>query len=338
MLIGCQIHQRLVLARLEVAVVGTDDRVGIVDGDGTNVGQSLDLGSALLALSVGQLDLELLGARLNCVPAGQTGSKVDVAGHAKVGRVDDLVGARVIEDSLGVDTGLVGKGTETGDVVVEGNVDLDSFGDEVLNVLDLLQLVLALDVFGVGDHHTGHQTAKRGDTVALADTEDGGIDVSGTSLEGTVGVGDSTASVVVEVGLNVTADDTTQDTDELVDLAGRGTADSVGNTDTLHADLVDGGVDGQKVDQVGAERVLTGETDLNALGLDEVDNLNSGVLDVGHVLAVRVLTQVGGGANDDIAGRNVRQNSESNQIELLTLHQHRSRRPLGRHPCGSECG
>jgi hypothetical protein len=42
----------------------------------------------------------------------------DVAGHAKVGGVENLVSARVGEDGLGVDTGLVGEGAEAGDVVV----------------------------------------------------------------------------------------------------------------------------------------------------------------------------------------------------------------------------
>jgi hypothetical protein len=42
---------------------------------------------------------------------------------------------------------------------------------------------------------------------------------------------------------------------------------------TLSSDVVIGvhsGVDGQKVNQVGTERVLAGETDLNALRLDEL--------------------------------------------------------------------
>jgi len=294
-------------------VVGTDHGVGVIDGDGTNVSQGLDLGGALLALSVSQIDVELLSTRLDGVPAGQTRGEVDVAGHAEVGRVDDFVGAGVVEDGLGVDTSLVSEGTETGDVVVEGDVDLDGLGDEVLDVLDLLQLVLALDVLRVGNHHAGHQTTERGDTVALADTENGGIDVGSTGLEGTVGIGDGAASVVVEVSLNVTADNAAEHTDELVDLARGGTADSVGNTDTLDTDLVDGGVDGQEVNQVGTERVLAGETNLNALGLDKLDNFNGGVLDVGHVLAVRVLTEVRGGANHDIARSQVRNNAKKTQ-------------------------
>lgn len=208
LLLGRQVHEGLVLARLEVTVVSADDRVGVIDGDGTNISQSLDLGSALLALGVGEVDLELLGTRLDGVPAGQTRREVHVAGHAEVGGVDDLVGAGVVQDSLGVDTGLVGEGAESGDVVVEGDVDLDGLGDQVLDILELLQLVLALDVLGVGDHHAGHQATKRGDTVALTDTENGGIDVGGTGLKGTVGVGDGAASVVVEVGFDIAAHDT----------------------------------------------------------------------------------------------------------------------------------
>lgn len=85
---------------------------------------------------------------------------MNVSGHTKIGRVDNLVCAGVVEDGLGVDTGFVGEGAETSDVVVEGNVDFNGSGNKILNVLELLELVLALDVFRVGDHHTGHETTK----------------------------------------------------------------------------------------------------------------------------------------------------------------------------------
>lgn len=42
----------------------------------------------------------------------------------------------------------------------------------------------------------------------------------------------------------------------VVDLAGRGAADSVGDADAVDAGLVDGAVERQQVDQVGAERVF----------------------------------------------------------------------------------
>lgn len=322
LLISREVQEGLVLARLKVAVVGTDDAVGIIDGDGPDVGQSLDLGRARLVMLVGHLDLELLSTRLDGVPARQTRGEVDIAGHAEVSGVDDLVGAGVVQDGLGVDAGLVSEGTETGDVVVEGNVDLNSLGNKVLNVLDLLQLVLALDVLGVGNHHTGHETTQGGDTVALTDTKDGGIDVGGTSLQSTVCVGNGAASVVVEVSLDVATHDTSQHTDELVDLAGRGTADGIGDTNTVDTNLVDGGVDGQEIDEVRAERVFARESDLDALGLDVFDDFDGGVLDVGHVLSVRVLTEVRGGSNDDITKDGRLSTSATTNVKREQLHLH----------------
>lgn len=38
---------------------------------------------------------------------------------------------------LGVNAGLVGKGAETSDGIIKGDVDFDAFGDEVLEVLEL---------------------------------------------------------------------------------------------------------------------------------------------------------------------------------------------------------
>lgn len=62
---------------------------------------------------------------------------MNISGETEIGRVDDLVGAWVRKDSLGVDTSLVGEGTETGDVVVEGDVDLNGLSNEVLKISQL---------------------------------------------------------------------------------------------------------------------------------------------------------------------------------------------------------
>lgn len=48
------------------------------------------------------------------------------AGHAEVLGVDDLVCAWGVEDGLGVDARLVVESRVASDVVVEGNIDLDS--------------------------------------------------------------------------------------------------------------------------------------------------------------------------------------------------------------------
>lgn len=83
---------------------------------------------------------------------------------------------------LGVDTSLVSEGTETSHGVVEGNVDLDCLGNKILNDLELLKVVARLDVVGGGNNHARHETTKRSNTVTLTNTENRGIDMSGTSL------------------------------------------------------------------------------------------------------------------------------------------------------------
>lgn len=113
---------------------------------------------------------------------------MDIAGQTEVGRVEDLVCAWVVEDGLGVDTGLVSEGAEACDGVVEGGVDLNSRGDHVLNLgdqevraistkrrlgccvthlLEHVELVLALDVLRGAHNHASKKTAKGGDAIAL---------------------------------------------------------------------------------------------------------------------------------------------------------------------------
>jgi len=167
-----------------------------------------------------------------------------------VRRVDDLVGRWVGKDSLGVDTSLVGEGRETGDVVVEWNVDLDVIGNHVLDLLEQVEVVLALDVFTVGDDHPGHQTTKWGNTVALTNTNDRSVDVGGTGLKGAVSVGNGASRVVVEMALNVARDDTTECPDEVVDLSWRSATDSICDTDTVDTNLVNSLVKGKEIDKV----------------------------------------------------------------------------------------
>ena len=191
----------------------------------------------------------------NCDSCQKSASYGNIS-FTHVRRVNNLVGRRVCENCLGVNTSLVGECGESGNVVVEGNVDLDAVGNEILNGLELVEIVLALDVVAVGDNHAGHETTQRGDTVALTDTDDRGVDVSGTGLEGTVCVGNGTARGVVEMALDVAADNTAEGSHKVVDLSGRSTADGVSDTDSVDTDLVDGSVEREKVDQVGSERVL----------------------------------------------------------------------------------
>lgn len=202
----------------------------IINVEWSNISKLLDLGRALLALGVRHVKIELLYSALDGVPASQPRCEVDIASDTEVGWVDNLVCARVVENGLGVDTGLVGEGAETGDVVVEWNVDLHSLGDQVLKILQLVELVLAQDIVTVGNDHAGHKTSKRSDTIALANTKDASVDMRSTGLESTVCVGNGTASVVVEVGLDIAGHNAAESSDQIVDLSGAGTAYGIGNT------------------------------------------------------------------------------------------------------------
>jgi hypothetical protein len=104
-----------------------DERVGIVNGDGADIGELLDLGSAgcgeshgqyvpgtrgsilgpqvrhlhFLDLVIGHGEAKLLHSGLDGIPSSQASGEVDISSHAEVGGVEDLVGLGVVEDRLG---------------------------------------------------------------------------------------------------------------------------------------------------------------------------------------------------------------------------------------------
>ncbi|KAH3668641.1 hypothetical protein OGAPHI_002395 [Ogataea philodendri] len=122
----------------DVRVVLFDDRVHILDVERSHITHLLDLVGDLLDLVVRQVEVQLLDSALDSVPSRQSVGKVDVSGESEIFRIQDLVGGWVGQDSLGVNTGLVGEGAETGDWVVERNVHLDNVGHQVLQVADLV--------------------------------------------------------------------------------------------------------------------------------------------------------------------------------------------------------
>jgi len=66
-----------------------------------------------------------------------------------------------------------------------------------------VQLVLLLDILRSRDNHAGHKAAQGCDAIPLTDSNHRCIDMSCTRLQGTIGIGNSAASIVVKVGLNV---------------------------------------------------------------------------------------------------------------------------------------
>lgn len=108
----------LKIARLDTSVVDTQDHIHILHRLRAHIRKLLDLSGSVLDLIVGHDEVELLHTGLDCVPAGQTVANSDVSGHTEIGGVEDLVCGWVGQDCLGVDTGLVCEGAETGNVVV----------------------------------------------------------------------------------------------------------------------------------------------------------------------------------------------------------------------------
>lgn len=54
---------------------------------------------------------------------------------------------------------------------LQRNLNLNGFGNEVFELSKHSEVVLALDVLRVGNHHSGNETTKRGDTISLTNTE-----------------------------------------------------------------------------------------------------------------------------------------------------------------------
>ena len=95
-----------------------------------------------------------------------------IAGHAKVRWIDDFVGGGVREYSFGMYAGLVCKRAEAGDIVVEGDIDLHSSRDQVLNSFKLGKIVLAPDVVSISDQHACNESSERGDPIPFTDAQD----------------------------------------------------------------------------------------------------------------------------------------------------------------------
>jgi len=111
-------------------------------------------------------------------------------------------------------------------------------------------------------------------------------------FECAVSVCHGAVGVVVEMRFDITAYDTSEGTDEIVQLSWGCASYGVGDTDAVDADFADGGADGEENDDVGAKRVFGSKADLNPfvflIFLDELDDFDGGVANVGHVFAVGV--------------------------------------------------
>jgi hypothetical protein len=152
------------------------------------------------------------------------------------------------------------KGTIPRDVIVKGDGDVDCLCYNVFEITEFFEVVFAFDVFFVGCVHAGEETANRGDAVSFTDTEDGGVDVGCTSFESSVGIGDGTTCVIVEMTLNVTGYNTSKCPHKIVYLPWIRTSNlksvfppgeySIGDTDTIHTNFINSAINRQEIHQI----------------------------------------------------------------------------------------
>ena len=123
------------------------------------------------------------------------------------------------------------------------------------------------------------------------------------TLEDAVRIRDRAAGIVVSVELDVALDMVTQLCREGIAPSRRGDAYGVRHTDAVHAHSVHRGVDLEEVTLGRTEAVLAREPDLHAVVLDELDDRARLADDVVDTLAVRELTQVRRGAEQNVDAR-----------------------------------
>lgn len=101
--------------------------------------------------------------------------------------------------------------------------------------------------------HALQELGKGSNSIPLSNAQDSGVNVSGPSLNRSVGVGDSTSSVIVEVSLDIASDHLLERGDLVKDLTRSRTANGVGNSNAVGAETVHERVELQNLTEVGAE-------------------------------------------------------------------------------------
>ena len=97
--------------------------IDIVERELFMIGQRFDVLRDGAQLRFIQHQPKLGGAVLHRIPASQLVPDRNVARQAKVVRIQDFVGLRIVQDGFGVDAGLVRESSHAGDVVIEGHCD-----------------------------------------------------------------------------------------------------------------------------------------------------------------------------------------------------------------------
>ena len=184
--------------------------------------------------------------------------------------------------------------------VIKRDFHPDNLRNQTFKIAQFLNLVFTQDELIALENQTREQTAERRDAVSFADAEHRGVDVGGSRFESLVGIGDGASGVVVEMRLDVAADDFAESLNLFEDFAWGRAAYGVGDPHAVRAKLIDERVERQDLGEIRTEGVFPREADLNVVGFGVFDDLLGFGGNVGHVFSVGMFHEIGRSANTHV--------------------------------------
>ena len=116
-----------------LAVIAAQQDIDIVQIEPFLISQRLDLGSNQLDRIIAEIQLQLLSALLNRIPASEPMGDMNIAGQPKVGGIQDFIGAGVVENRFGMNARLVRKSGIAGNIIIERHIDTHQAGDIIFH-------------------------------------------------------------------------------------------------------------------------------------------------------------------------------------------------------------
>src|SRR5579885_2110830 len=240
------------------------------------------------------------GALTDGVATGETGAEINLAFEAEVCRVENFVGAGVVENGPRVNACAVGKRAARGDRRVKRDGQAQAIGNVPVEPGQVAKIVVGQQ-FGMVDVELRDDTAQRGDAVALANPQHGDIQAVRARLQSRDGVGDGAAVIFVAVKFNAHAWIAFgAQAHQPFHLTRRGNAHRVRQANTLRARLHSRVEDGQQVNEVATKGVFGGETHVASGGAHTANKRDGGGANLLDPAPVTVGAQFGRGAVEQV--------------------------------------
>lgn len=95
----------------------------------------------------------------------------NITRHSKIFRLQNFVGAGVVENGFGVNSSFVSECGISGDVIVEGNLHGNSIGNQILNIAQHVQFILFLHIIAIRGIKARDKSTKRRDAVSFSNSK-----------------------------------------------------------------------------------------------------------------------------------------------------------------------